>query len=98
MLQKHIFQHISGYKLTNATAETWAARGNKLFVCVGRLPLFFPLVRFVAPRFLSLCALGVLARFLAAVKTAPGKILSWKDQETLCAPGCVYPFQAHTQT
>lgn len=32
---------------------------------------------------------GLLAAFLPAVKSASGKILSCKDQETPCAPLCV---------
>lgn len=47
-------------------------------------------------------AAGLLAWFLAAVKTAPGKILSCKDQETLFALVsvclCVYLCQDATQT
>lgn len=48
--------------------------------------MFFPSVRSVGSLSLLIRAAGVLAAFLAAVKTAPGKILSCKDQETLCVP------------
>lgn len=79
------------------------ALGDPVCVC-----FFSPSVKSVASPSLSLSvslalsllthAAGVLAWFLAAVKTAPGKILSCKDQEALCAPVCVYPCQDCTQT
>lgn len=47
----------------------------------------FPSVKSVAS--LSLRAAGVPAGFRAAAKTAPGEILSCKDQETLCSRVCV---------
>lgn len=91
MLQKHIFQCVCTYKMKKLQQNVCCKR--KQTVCVGRASLFFPSLRslslslsvFVSPDH----AAGVLAQFLAAVKTAPGKILSCKDQETLCAPVCV---------
>ena len=81
--------------------------GNCLCVCVGGPCVCSPSVRsasspslplFLFPPPLPIRAAGVLAGFLAAVKTAPGEILSCKDQETLCVPACVFPCQDRTQT
>lgn len=79
---------------TPASWKRYNSSERKQTVCVfvlGDPVCFFPLVRSVVSLSLSLPirAAGVLARFLAAVKTAPGKILSCKDRDTISASVCV---------